>query len=84
MRVELGGTATEQIGRISVSGIATLDGTLDIVLVNDFLPSVGDTFAFFTYDSRIGTFHSILGTDLSNGNKLLLDFGLNGLVLVTV
>jgi hypothetical protein len=55
--IELGGTAPATVAdagsgafhdRINVSGLATLNGTLDLELVNGFTPKAGDEFVVFS------------------------------------
>ena len=50
--------------QINVTGLATLDGTLSITLINNFTPSLGDTFEILTYASVQGDFANFLGTDI--------------------
>lgn len=53
--------------QINVTGLATLDGTLSITLINDFTPSLGDTFEILTYGSVDGDFATFLGTEIGDG-----------------
>jgi hypothetical protein len=46
---------------LSVSAAATLDGTLDLSLVNGYCPVPGDQFAVLTCGSRSGEFSAISG-----------------------
>src|SRR5262249_53551818 len=58
-------TAPNQVGQIIVSGAATLDGILNIVLVGGFIPTSGQTFQIMTWSSESGMFSTInnpLGT----------------------
>jgi hypothetical protein len=52
LNIELGGTAAGQYDRLQVVGgfgaVANLDGTLDVSLVNGFVPAVGNTFDVVT------------------------------------
>jgi hypothetical protein len=54
LRVVLGSTSS--FDQVAISGTATLDGTLHVILANGFTPSVGDTFKILTYDGKSGTF----------------------------
>ncbi len=58
---DIGGTLTTQFGRISVTGAATLNGTLVAQLVNGFTPAIGNAFQLMTYASVSGTFSTISG-----------------------
>ena len=57
--IELGGTAPGQFDVLDVNGAATLDGSLNIALINGFAPAVGQTFQFLDYDSRSGVFGAL-------------------------
>jgi hypothetical protein len=79
LSIELGGrTAGSQYDRLTVSGTATLDGTLSVTLLNGFQPSPGDTFAVLTFGSHSGTFASYTGLDVGNGETLSPVFNPNG------
>ena len=62
--VKLGGTGQgTSYDLFSVSSAATLQGTLDVQLVNNFNPFVGETFDFLTYANRTGAFDNITSLD---------------------
>jgi hypothetical protein len=87
LNIEIGGlTAGTQYDRLVVSGSATLNGTLNVILLNGFLPSPGDSFQVLTFGSHTGTFSTFTGLDLGNGHSLNPVFNTNGheLDLVTV
>ncbi|MCA9198702.1 MAG: hypothetical protein KDA87_14235, partial [Planctomycetales bacterium] len=70
LQIEIGGTSPgpgaqnvdDGYDQINVTTLATLDGTLDIELINDFTPSIGDTFDILTFGSVTGKFS--IGTGL--------------------
>ena len=65
LNIELGGlTAGSQHDQLTVSGAATLNGTLNVTLINGFSPAVNDNFIVLTFASRSGAFSTIAG----NGN----------------
>jgi hypothetical protein len=57
--LQIGGTATNQFGHVTVSGTATLTGTLNIVLVGGFVPTSGETFQVMTWSSESGSFSTV-------------------------
>lgn len=61
LETELGGNATAGVDYdlLSVSGNAAIDGTLDISLVNSFVPTVGQTFTIVTATAVSGTFATV-------------------------
>lgn len=58
---ELGGTAGGQFDALSVTGTATLGGTLNIANISGFTPSVGNTFRVVGSANNPGTFTSFTG-----------------------
>jgi hypothetical protein len=42
--------------QLIITGKAALDGTLDVALLNSFVPKLGDTFFLLTYGSESGAF----------------------------
>jgi Ca2+-binding RTX toxin-like protein len=82
---QTGGTLNVEISegyfdQLNVTGAATLGGTLNISLVNGFVPTVGDSFQILNFGSRIGDFSSFNGLDTGSvmfsksfvGNSLVL------------
>ncbi|HEY5075308.1 MAG TPA: putative Ig domain-containing protein [Pyrinomonadaceae bacterium] len=62
MSVEIGGTDPGSgYDQVQVSGTATIDGKLDVRLVNGFTPTVGQTFRIVNAGSFSGSFASIAG-----------------------
>ncbi len=56
-------------GQTSISGMATLGGTLDIDLTNGFVPTLGETFKIMEFGSSLGTFSDIEGRYIGNGEE---------------
>ena len=57
---ELGGTkAGQNYDQLVITGNATLDGVLDVDLVNGFVPKPGDTFFLLTYAGETGKFATL-------------------------
>jgi adhesin HecA-like repeat protein len=71
LRIDIGGlTAGTQFDRVSISGTATLAGTVAVKLINGFVPAVGSTFQFLAFASRTGTFATIQDLDPGDGTAL--------------
>src|SRR5262249_4123262 len=81
--IELGGTAPGQCDVFAVGGLATLDGTMNVTLINGFNPSLGDAFKVLTFGSRSGIFATINGLALGGGLELNPVYNPNDLTLVT-
>ena len=68
LQIEIGGLSpgpgtpvNNGYDQVNVSGLATLDGTLEVSLLDDFVPGVGDTFDFLTFGSVDGHFANATG-----------------------
>lgn len=58
--IELGGlTAGTQHDKIDVEGSLSLDGTLEVSLINSFSPTAGDSFDILDWGSLSGTFDAL-------------------------
>ncbi len=65
---ELGGTqAGQDYDQLGITGNAALDGTLDVLLTNNFTPKLGDTFFLLTYGSESGAFSTLDLPSLPSG-----------------
>ena len=62
-------------GSATIGDVAAFDGTLTIELADGFTPTIGEVFDLFTYDSFVGAFDDITGTDLGGGLTLDVTFG---------
>ncbi|MSU63151.1 MAG: hypothetical protein EXS31_12285 [Pedosphaera sp.] len=81
--LEIGGlTPGTQYDQLKISGMATLDGSLNIALLNGFMPVPGDSFPIMTFASRAGTFPVKNGLDLGRGLVLLPVYTTTNLTLV--
>jgi hypothetical protein len=67
-------------GALSVSGKATLKGTLAIANVSGYLPKVGKKITILTAGSRKGTFSTITGTQLT-GEHWVVSYTAKSVVL---
>lgn len=76
LAIELGGTipGTEH-DQLVVTGAATLGGTLEVTLIDDFSPELGDTFTIMTYGSVSGSFASASLPTLDPGLKWGVSLG---------
>ena len=58
--VKIGGTAAGQFDTLTMSGVATLGGPLNVSLINSFSPALGNTFTILTAASVTGTFSTTI------------------------
>jgi hypothetical protein len=85
MRTELAGTAPTAIGQLQIfGGGALLSGTLEVVLAPGYSPSLGNTFDVLTFETRTGSFSSILLPALGPGLELTAQYLANSLRLTVV
>ncbi|HMO84254.1 MAG TPA: hypothetical protein PKC18_04950, partial [Lacipirellulaceae bacterium] len=66
IRIEIG--SPTDFGRLSVEGALILTGTLEVVLVNGYLPAPGTQFDILDWGTRLGTFAAVqlpIGWDAS-------------------
>ena len=57
LSIQIGGGNVGQVSVLDVEGNANLGGFLDPVLVNGFVPEIGQSFTFLNYASFTGFFH---------------------------
>jgi len=57
--IEIAGDVAGQFDVVNVAGSASLNGELDISLINGFSPYYGETFRVLTYGSHSGSFASV-------------------------
>jgi hypothetical protein len=67
LAVQLAGTGAGQFGRVTTTGLATLDGTLNVTLVGGFTPVAGNTFQVLAFGSQSGDFATKTGFVLGSG-----------------
>ena len=82
MTINLGGpNPGTGYSQLSVSGLATLDGDLDVNLVNGFAPANGATFQVLNYNPHSGQFANIVLENFPVGTHLSADYTAADLIL---
>jgi hypothetical protein len=84
MDVQIGGTSpgTSGYSQLTVTGAVSLQGTLNIKLINKFKPTVGQTFAIVTSSSGIaGTFATVNGTSIGGSEQFAITYNSDSVVL---
>ena len=77
-------TAGSQYSQLTISGQATLSGTLNLSLLNGFEPDLGDNFTILTFASASGQFTTVNGLDIGNGKAFALTQNSNNVTLTVV
>jgi autotransporter-associated beta strand protein len=65
--IDIAGASPGQFSVLNVLGNANLNGALDPVLLNGFIPVIGQSFVFLDYASLSGVFSSIKNQTFDNG-----------------
>jgi outer membrane autotransporter protein len=73
--------SASQYGRLAVSGTAALDGTLQVSLLNNYVPDVGTSFQILTFAQSTGDFDTELGLRLRHHRHLTSDLDSTDLTL---
>ncbi len=80
--LDIGIGSASSYGQVSVSGTATLAGTLTAAVVNSYSPPLQLSFQPLTYGSLSGSF-ATLNVDLGNGTSVLPTYNATNLTLTT-
>jgi len=67
-----------------ISGTASLAGTLNVSLVNNYTPEIGDSFEVLNFSDRIGDFTTINLPTLPAGLDFQAQFDANRLLLTVI
>ena len=68
LTIELGGTTPDsEHDQLVVNGAVTLSGTLDVSLIDEYSPSLGESFSILTYTSHTGSFETLKLQPLDSG-----------------
>jgi len=68
-------------GQLSVTGKATVGGTLVISTATGFQPATGATYEIVTSAARVGRFSKVTGTTLPGGHHYAVSYGPTGVYL---
>jgi autotransporter-associated beta strand protein len=83
--IQIGGAGAGQFSVLNVQGNANLNGSLQPVLVNGFVPSVGQSFTIMNYASLTGSFSRIQNQIFDHARKRwALAYNPTGAVLFVV
>lgn len=81
---ELQGHGFGQYNQLAVAGSATLDGTLEVVLLNGLVVNLGDTYVLMTFANESGQFSTLDLPILPIGEDWLLSYNSNDITLSVV
>jgi hypothetical protein len=78
------GASSGQFNVLNVTGAATLSGTLNIKLLNNFVPLVGATFEILTARQVTGTFVTVNGTKINDSEHFTVSYNADNVTLTVV
>ena len=78
------GASSGQFNVLNVTGTATLGGTLNIKLLNNFVPSVGATFEILTARKVSGSFATVNGTKINDSEHFTVTYDADTVTLTVV
>jgi len=84
LMIQIAGTSAGDFSVLNVLGNANLNGNLAPVLLNGFIPAVGDSFIFLNYASFTGGFSQILNQVFNHGAEQWSVTYLNTNAILTV
>jgi fibronectin-binding autotransporter adhesin len=86
--IDIGGTTpgngSGHHDQVNVAGAVSIDGALNLVPFNGFVPVSGDKFVIMTYASETGAFTPVSGTTPAPGLTYMPVYLANSLVIVTI
>ena len=84
LNANITGANSGQFNVLSVSGNASLAGTLNIKLLNNFVPLIGATFQILTARRVEGTFANVTGTAINSDEHFTVTYNSNNVALEVV
>jgi hypothetical protein len=83
--IAIGGTTVgTQYDQLKVNKSASLGGTLNVSLINGFIPTIGSTFAIVNAGSRSGTFGQVNGLGINSSEHFSISYTGTGAMLTVV
>jgi hypothetical protein len=67
-----------------VTNGASLNGTLNLTLINSFLPAIGATFTILTASARSGQFATVNGLGINGGEHFQISYSATSVTLTVV
>jgi hypothetical protein len=85
LNIAMGGlTVGKQYGQLAVANGASLNGTLNLSLLNGFVPTVGEAFTILTGSVRTGQFPTVNGLSINSGEHFTIAYNSNNVTLTVV
>ena len=85
LNIQIGGsTAGTQYSQLAVANGVSLHGTLNLKLINGFLPAIGNTFIILTGTAVSGTFATVNGLSINSGEHFTVTYHPTNVTLTVV
>jgi len=85
LNVQIGGlTVGKQYSQLAVANGASLNGTLNVTLINNFVPAIGNTFTILTGSAVSGTFATVNGLSINSGEHFTIKYNPTNVTLTVV
>ncbi len=85
LNVQIGGlTVGKQYSQLAVANGASLNGTLNVTLINNFVPAIGNTFTILTGSAVTGTFATVNGLSINSGEHFTIAYHPTNVTLTVV
>jgi hypothetical protein len=82
LNIAIGGlTAGTQYGQLTVPNGAHLHGTLNVTLIKNFIPAIGNTFTILTASAVTGTFATVNGLSINSGEHFTIRYNSTNVIL---
>lgn len=82
INIEIGGTVADtQYDRLEIDGNANLKGTLNIELLDEYIPGEGEVFEVMKFTTRTDTFDIVNGTEISNCRYFAVQYSDTAVIL---
>lgn len=81
---DIAGTNSGQFSQLNVKGTASLHGTLNIKLLNGYVPVVGATFQVLRALHMNGSFATVNGTSINDSEHFTVTYNSNNVTLTVV
>jgi hypothetical protein len=76
-----GSTVGKQYGQLAVANGASLNGTLNLSLINSFVPALGETFTILTCSARTGEFATVNGLGINSSEHFSIAYNATNVML---
>lgn len=85
LSVAIGGTQVgTQYSQVAVSNGVSLNGTLNVTLINGFVPTIGTTFVVLTGSALTGQFTTVNGLSINSGEHFQISYKPKEIALTVV